>query len=144
MALSEGDTTRSCRSFFSFFSSRNCIIVLREKEPNLTARWNAVAPCNICDTPKIVHLFNTRTQFISCKGALTRWYIPCNWSGEFYEAFFYFLFIKSGGPQNSARFIRSAGFYEVKIKNRVIKSAWPIPWYIPSCQRALTWILQQI
>jgi hypothetical protein len=62
---------------------------------------------------------------------------PWNWSGGFYKAIFYFFFIKSGRPQKSAGFIRSAGFYEVKIKNRFIKSAGPIPWYIPSCQRAL-------
>jgi hypothetical protein len=40
-------------------------------------------------------------QFLFPKGALTQWYIPRNWSGGFYKAFFYLYFIKSGGPYKS-------------------------------------------
>jgi hypothetical protein len=50
------------------------------------------------------------------KGALTRWYTPWNWSSGFYEAIFYFYFIKSSRPYKSGGVLWSAGFYEIEIK----------------------------
>jgi hypothetical protein len=44
-----------------------------------------------------------------------------NWSGGFYEAIFYFYYIKSGGPYKSGGIWWSAGFYEEKNKKLLQK-----------------------
>jgi glycopeptide antibiotics resistance protein len=41
------------------------------------------------------------------------------WSGGFYQAIFYFLHIKSGGPYKSGGFLWSAGYYEKKKLHKI-------------------------
>jgi hypothetical protein len=75
------------------------------------------------------------------KSALTRWYIPWNWSGGFYDFFFFFLH-KIWWTTKIRQIYKVRRILRSKNKKSVHKNRRTNPWYIPSCQRALKGRLQ--